>query len=116
MSPDLTIITAIICAILGPGVMAVFVQWLLSKRDRKQSMELEKTLESSPNIKRLELEIYRQTLFLPTHSRMQHENQLDAGREYMRLGGNGPGHIRCQQLADEYKQRLETDDWDYSSA
>ena len=90
MSPDLTIITAIICAILGPGVMAVLVQWLLSKRDRKQSMELEKTLESSPIIKRLELEIYRQTLFLPTMSRMQHETQLNAGREYMRLGGNGP--------------------------
>lgn len=65
------------------------------------------------DIRRLELEIYRQSLFLPTTSRMQHEHQLDAGKAYTELGGNGPGHVRCQQLEDDYRHRLDTDDWNY---
>jgi len=44
---------------------------------------------------------------------MQHEHQLDAGKAYTELGGNGPGHVRCQQLEDDYRHRLDTDDWNY---
>ena len=46
-------------------------------------------------------------------SRMQHEHQLDAGKAYTEHGGNGAGHVRYQQLADDYRQRLNSDDWNY---
>ena len=45
-------------------------------------------------------------------SRMQHEHQLDAGKAYTEHGGNGTGHVRYQQLADD-RQRLNSDDWNY---
>ena len=87
-----TILT-LACSLLGPGVVAVTVQWALSKRDKLQDKQLVQFIEQSPTIKRLELEVYRQTLFQTTGTRSQHECQLDAGLEYTRLGGNGPGHI-----------------------
>ncbi len=109
-----TILT-LACSLLGPGVVAVMVQWALSKRDQRRERRIERLIEQSPAIKRLELELYRQTLFQTTGSRAQHECQLDAGREYTRLGGNGPGHIRYQRLADDYRQRLNSDDWNYNT-
>ena len=30
------------------------------------------------------------------------------------MGGNGTGHIRLEQLEDDYRRRLEADDWDYT--
>lgn len=45
---------------------------------------------------------------------MQHEHQLDAaGKAYVERGGNGAGHARYQQLNDDYRYRLKTDEWDY---
>ena len=96
----------IVCA-----VITSFVSWLLRRIDQRK--DLEQAIETSPTIQRLELEIYRQSLFLPTMSRMQHEHQLDAGKAYTKHGGNGAGHVRYQQLADDYRRRLETDNWNY---
>lgn len=73
----------------------------------------EQAIAESATIRRLKLEIYRQSLFLPTTSRMQHEHQLDAGKAYVKRGGNGAGHARYQQLNDDYRYRLTADDWDY---
>ena len=44
---------------------------------------------------------------------MQHEHQLDAGKAYTEHGSNGAGHVRYQQLADDYQQRLNSNDWNY---
>lgn len=101
----------IVCAVIGSGAVTSLVSWLLRKLDQRK--DLEQAIESSPAIRRLELEIYRQSLFLPTMSRMQHEHQLDAGEAYTEHGGNGAGHVRYQQLADDYRRRLETDNWNY---
>lgn len=56
----------------------------------------------------------RQCLFVHPRDRNAHESALESGREYVRLGGNGSGHIRLEQLEDDYRRRLEADDWDYS--
>ena len=68
----------IVCAVIGSGAITSLVSWLLRKLDQRR--DLERAIEASPTIRRLELEIYRQSLFLPTMSRMQHEHQLDAGK------------------------------------
>lgn len=101
----------ILCAFIGSGAIASLVSWLLRRIDQRK--DLEHAIEASPAIRRLELEIYRQSLFLPTMSRMQHEHQLDAGKAYTEHGGNGAVHVRYQQLADDYRQRLNSDDWNY---
>lgn len=56
----------------------------------------------------------RQCLFAHPRDRNAHESALESGREYVRLGGNGSGHIRLEQLEDDYRRRLEACDWDYS--
>ncbi|MCH9275683.1 hypothetical protein JS533_005265 [Bifidobacterium amazonense] len=101
----------IVCTVIGSGAATTFVTWLLSRLDSRKDME--QAIAESTTIRRLELEIYRQSLFLPTMSRMQHEHQLDAGRAYVERGGNGAGHARYEQLNDDYRRRLETDDWIY---
>lgn len=39
---------------------------------------------------------------------------VTAGEEYLKLGGNGGGHIRLTQLQEEYALRLQSNDWDYT--
>ena len=56
----------------------------------------------------------RQCLFAHPRDRNAHESALESGREYIALGGNGSGHIRLEQLEDDYRRRLETGDWDYT--
>lgn len=107
------ILVTIICSILGSGALTTLTSWLLN-RFADPSKRLEKAISDSPTIRRLELEIYRQTLFLPTTDRAMHEHQLEAGAEYLRLGGNGSGHARYDQLESDYRQRLDSDDWTYN--
>ena len=38
----------------------------------------------------------------------------NTGKQYIDDGGNGPGHIRYEQLVDDYRRRMEENDWDYS--
>ncbi len=101
----------LLSAVISSGAVTTLVTWLLRRIDQRRDME--RAIAESATIRRLELEIYRQSLFLPTTSRMQHEHQLDAGKAYVERGGNGAGHARYQQLNDDYRQRLKTDDWNY---
>lgn len=57
--------------------------------------------------------VLRQTLFGPTTSRMVHEQQLEAGREYLDLGGNGPAAAHYEVLYHDYMERSKTNDWTY---
>lgn len=109
-----TIILTLVSILLGPGVVTAIVQWVFRRLDARRDRDHERAVASSPAIRRLELEIYRQALFQHTDSRIQHEYQLQAGKTYLTLGGNGPGHVRYQQLTDDYRRRLDTDDWDYT--
>lgn len=52
----------------------------------------------------------RQCLFAHPRDRNAHESALESGREYIAMGGNGTGHIRLEQLEDDYRRRLETED------
>lgn len=105
-----TLIT-IVCSILGSGGLTTVISWLLHRADSRH--DLERALADSPTIRRIELEVFRQTLFLPTTDRAMQEHQLEAGVEYLRLGGNGAGHARFTSLEDDYRRRLDTGDWTY---
>ena len=67
----------VLCAVIGSGAVTSLVSWLLRRIGQRRN--LEQAIAESAAIRRLELEIYRQSLFLPTTSRMRHEHQLDAG-------------------------------------
>lgn len=108
-----TIIVTLITGVIGSSAMTAFVQWLIRRYDEHHGKGLERVIATSPTIRRLELEIYRQTLFLPTSNRVQHEHQLEVGKTYIDLGGNGVGHARYEQLEADYRRRLDTDDWTY---
>lgn len=56
----------------------------------------------------------RQAMMAEPHDRIEHEHQLDAGREYLASGGNGIGHMRYDQLEACYQWRLAHGDWDYT--
>lgn len=77
----------VLCAVIGSGAVTSLVSWLLRRIGQRRN--LEQAIAESATIRRLELEIYRQSLFLPTTSRMRHEHQLDAGKAYTERGGNG---------------------------
>lgn len=62
----------------------------------------------------IRLIVLRQCLFSRPHDRTAHESALEYGAEYVRLGGNGPGHIRYEQLSEDYRRRLKSNDWDYT--
>ena len=56
----------------------------------------------------------RQAMMQDPHDRLSHEHQLEAGKEYLRSGGNGIGHTRYEQLLADYEWRLKNGDWDYT--
>lgn len=56
----------------------------------------------------------RQAMMEDPHDRLTHEHQLDSGREYLRSGGNGIGHVRYEQLLADYEWRMQQSDWDYT--
>lgn len=66
-------------------------------------------------LRAIRLIVLRQCLFSSPRDRNAHESALEYGDEYVRLGGNGPGHIRFEQLKDDYRRRLEANDWDYKN-
>ena len=94
----------VLCTVIGSGAVTSLVSWLLRRIDQRRN--LEQAIAESATIRRLELEIYRQSLFLPTTSRMQHEHQLDAGKAYIERGGNGPA-ARRRRPAPARHRRLE---------
>lgn len=108
-------LTAVTSSLLGGGILVPIVQHLLRRQDGQTRRMVEDAIGDSPTIRRLELEIYRQTIFRDPSSRVEAEHQLDVGRQYLALGGNGAGHLRLEQLEAAYSRRLETDDWDYTN-
>ncbi|MBT1161195.1 hypothetical protein JS541_04840 [Bifidobacterium sp. SO1] len=129
----------VLVSILSGGVGVTFVTWLLNRVDRREHVltreDLDAALADSPILKDVErkldrdyqrleqserdrrairLDVLRLELFAHTTSRTQHERQLEAGQEYLRLGGNGLGHARHEWLTSDYEQRLKTCDWDYT--
>ncbi|KAB8289293.1 hypothetical protein DSM100688_0373 [Bifidobacterium ramosum] len=71
-------------------------------------------LEASERDRRaLRLDVLRIELFNHTRSRTQHERQLEAGKEYIALGGNGHGHARYEALHRDYLRREAECDWTY---
>lgn len=107
-------ITTLTGTLLGGGILVPVVQHMLKRQDQSARRMMEDAIGDSPTIRRLELEIYRQTLFRDPSSRVEAEHQLDVGRQYLELGGNGAGHLRLEQLEAAYSRRLKTGDWDYT--
>lgn len=60
--------------------------------------------------------VLRLTLFSDTSSRVKHEQQLEAGREYLELGGNGPAEAQYEALKADYLRRHESNNWNYEGA
>ena len=56
----------------------------------------------------------RQCIFANPRDRNAQESILQSGEQYLKLGGNGVGHIRLNQVREDYAKRLEYDDWDYT--
>ena len=113
MAPE--IIATVAAAVVGSGAAQTAVSWALGRAGGKEQARVEQAIESSPTIREIQLELDRQTLFAEPKSRAEHEHQLDAGEAYLKLGGNGAGHIRLEQLREDYERRLKDDDWDYES-
>ena len=102
-----TLAVTLVSSVVGSSALTSLVQWLLGRLDKRNG--LEKAIAESPT----ELELYRQTLFAKPKSRAEHEHQLDVGDAYLKLGGNGAGHARLDQLSADYQRRLTADDWTY---
>ena len=78
----------ILCTVIGSGAVTSLVSWLLRRIDQRRN--LEQAIAESATIRRLELEIYRQSLFLPTTSRMQHEHNSTPARHTRSSAATGP--------------------------
>lgn len=107
------LIAAVAAAVIGSGAAQTAVSWALGRADGKEQERVEQAIEASPTIREIQLELDRQTLFAEPKSRAEHEHQLDVGTAYLKLGGNGAGHLRLEQLQQDYERRLQTDDWTY---
>lgn len=111
MSPES--ISTVAAAVIGSGAMSSAANWLFARLGRHEDDMVEEAIERSPTIREIQLELDRQTLFSDPHSQAEHEHQLDVGESYLKLGGNGAGHIRLEQLREDYERRLKDDDWGY---
>ena len=111
MAPE--IIATVVATVIGSGAAQTAVSWALGRAGGREQDRVEQAIEHSPTIREIQLELDRQTLFAEPKSRAEHEHQLDVGATYIRLGGNGAGHLRLEQLQQDYERRLQTDDWTY---
>ena len=138
------LIIAIVTSVIGSGGLWAFLQWWMDRRRQtvRRDELVEQALAGSPTIRDINAKLdrdfarmerqdewnarhdeemrqnrlvsLRQCLFAHPRDRNAHESALESGREYIAMGGNGTGHIRLEQLEDDYRRRLEADDWDYS--
>lgn len=111
MAPE--IIATVAAAVVGSGAAQTAVSWILGRAGGREQDRVERAIEASPTIREIQLELDRQTLFAEPRSRAEHEHQLDIGTAYLKLGGNGAGHLRLEQLQQDYERRLETNNWIY---
>ena len=122
-------LVALVAALIGSGGLGGFAGWLsqhLSRRKtaltRNDLKPIEDKLDRDyrhfdsldDQVRDITLIVLRQCLFAHPHDRNAHESQLQSGEQYLKLGGNGVGHIRLDQLKADYERRLENDDWDYT--
>lgn len=129
-------IVAIVTAIIGSGGLGGFTGWLIQHLSRSRNMVTKQDLEIfakqlehgdrhfqtldrqdldlGRQIREVKLIVLRQCLFARPRDRNSHESMLQSGEEYLKLGGNGVGHIRLTQLQEEYALRLQSNDWDYT--
>lgn len=129
-----TSIVTIVASLAGSGGFATLVAWLTRRADRrigrgdaggiaaKLDGLADKLDDVSAKLDRdnrrlndLEQASMRGELFARTRDRNQHEHQLQVGRDYTARGFNGAGHVRIQQLEDDYADRLAHNDWDYTT-
>lgn len=128
----------LMASVLGSGLLTTAATWLLRRLDRRDMTitrdQLDEALAGSSTIRDLQakldrdweqlaeskrdrhglrLDVLRLELFAHTRSRTQHERQLEAGKEYTDLGGNGYGHARYEALRQDYLRRENACDWDY---
>ncbi|KFI92180.1 hypothetical protein BISA_0576 [Bifidobacterium saguini DSM 23967] len=138
MTETIPVWVVIVTAVIGSGATGTITAWVLervSKRDmtitrdeldaaladsstiRDLQSKLDRDyerLESSERDRReLRLDVLRLELFNHTRSRNQHERQLEAGKEYIDLGGNGYGHARYEALKNDYVRREAACNWTY---
>lgn len=129
-------VVTLISAILGSSALGGIGGWMAQKLRRYQHMvtsydlkPIEKKLDNDYThftnidkhlnaLDRSTTEIMlinlRQCIFANPHDRNAEESILQSGEEYLRLGGNGVGHIRLNQVREDYAKRLEYNDWDYT--
>ena len=108
--------------------------WLSSrngKRDQRLATVVEKAIASSPTIRDINRKLdndhehftkldamflasLRNSLFRHPYDQNSHLNAIRNGEQYVRLGGNGTGHVRLKQLQADYARRVQDDDWDYN--
>lgn len=107
------LIATVAAAVIGSGAAQTVVSWALGRAGGKEQERVERAIETSPVIREIQLELDRQTLFAEPKSRAEHEHQLDVGESYLRLGGNGAGRLRLEQLQQDYERRLQDNNWAY---
>ncbi len=122
---SVTELLAVIAAVAGCEGLWKLVERITEKHSKTVRREqLEKlSAQISENTNRLctlsddlrehELVTLRQLLFQRAKSRGEQEHQLEIGKRYIKLGGNGAGHLRLDELQADYARRLRDDDWIY---
>ena len=84
-------------------------------KDYNHFTDIDEHLETvDQNMTEIMLINLRQCIFANPHDRNAQESILQSGEQYLKLGGNGVGHIRLNQVREDYAKRLEYDDWDYT--
>lgn len=80
---------------------------------RKLNHDFERLDDQDKRIHDLHLIVLRHYLFITPLDRRMHEAALQAGKEYLDLGGNGVGHTQVELLRADYERRMRDNDWDY---
>ena len=129
-------IVTLLSAILGSSALGGIGGWMAQKLKRYRHMvtsddlkpieekldndythftDIDKHLKAlDQSMNEIMLVNLRQCLFANPHDRNAHESILQSGEQYLKLGGNGVGHVRLNQMREDYAKRLEYDDWDYT--
>lgn len=122
-------VVTILVAVIGSGGFTMLTAWILRRVDRKSRtvtiQDLKPIVEKldrdyehfsllDEQVRDIKLIVLRQCLFAKPRDRQSHESALQSGDEYLTMGGNGVGHVRLTWLQDQYRKRLDADDWDYT--
>lgn len=88
----------------------------LDANDRKwqeYEKQHDKMLDIIDDIQKTQLR--NELLFQRPHSKDQHMQMINDGHKYVdEYNGNGAGHVRLKQLEDDFYERSQVNDWDYT--